>query len=73
MYVSADTLKARVKKIIKTSPQFLKKVGSYYAQLDIKKSDGGCGAPNSEGHFGFFESVGFDAQKAVTKHEALEI
>jgi hypothetical protein len=73
MFESLDLLKTRTRSILKNSPQFLKRVGNHYAQLDLTSEDGASTATNGTGHFDFFEDVTFVPKSAVVSHSELEL
>ena len=73
MFTTLSALQAKAKKVCKTSPKFLKRVGEFYTQVKLTPQCGVHTQPNSSGHFEFFERATFDGVKAVIHHEKLGI
>lgn len=73
MFTTLDALQDKAKKAIKSSPQFLKRVGECYTQLKITSSCGVHTDPSSSGHFEFFERATFDCRKAVINHGKMKL
>jgi hypothetical protein len=68
MYTTLDKLQSKAKKTLKTSPQFLKRVGDCYMQIKLTAACGVHTDPNNSGHFDFFERATFDCSKAIVNH-----
>jgi len=73
VFESVDALTKKAKKMLSTSPKFLKKVGDHFVALKISVADGVCTAPNSTGHFDFFEHDGFSGLGSVVEHARLPL
>ncbi|MGC4062943.1 MAG: hypothetical protein QM749_19725 [Aquabacterium sp.] len=72
MFQTLPQLTERAAKGIKHAPNFLKRVGDHYVQLDIHEygRQGGC---NGEGHFDFFEYTSFVYEQQVLAHARLAV
>ncbi|MBO2977506.1 hypothetical protein [Burkholderia pseudomallei] len=73
VFNSLDALASRARKVLKTSPQFLRRVGDHFVQLKITAEAGICTAPNNSGHFDLFELDTFSCRGAVLVHERLPL
>jgi hypothetical protein len=71
VFKTLPQLKGHVAKVLKSAPQFLRKVGDHYVELQVTVNDGACGEYRSSGHFSFFEATGFSPAKAVRSHQKL--
>jgi hypothetical protein len=73
MFQTLTQLKNRAKLALKTSPNFLKRVGDHYLQFALQANDGRVTTPSTYGHFEFYEFVGTSLSTRVVKHESLAL
>jgi hypothetical protein len=73
VFESLDALTRKAKKVLATSPKFLKNVGDHFIALKISSADGVCTLPNTTGHFDFFEFQSFSGTEAVAEHARLPL
>lgn len=73
VFESVEALTKKAKKMLATSPKFLRKVGDHFVALKISAADGVCTAPNSTGHFDFFENDGYFGPDSVVEHARLPL
>lgn len=70
-FETLEGLKQLVKRMSKTSPQFLKRAGDHYAKMSIRNTDGMFTKPNAKSHFDFHEYITFVATTSVVEHGTL--
>jgi len=73
IFDSVENLAKRARKVLKTSPKFLERVGDHFIAMKIAAGDGFCTAPNGSGHFDFFEAASFSGPGSVIDHEGLPL
>lgn len=65
LFKTLAQLRSRFKAITKSVPNFQKRVGDFYIELNLHSACGLCTHPNSTGHFSLFEFQGFSLLSAV--------
>ncbi|WP_157376499.1 hypothetical protein [Burkholderia ubonensis] len=73
VFDSLESLARKAKKIVATSPKFLRRVGDHFVVLKINPDAGICTMPNDSGHFDLFEAENFSCRAAVLAHERLPL
>lgn len=72
MYLSLPALINRARKGVKSNPNFLKRLGNHYVEVNISSLGRQC-EPNNEGHFDFFEYTSFNFRQQVLSHGRIEL
>lgn len=73
MYSTLDGLVAAARAGVDSSPNFLKRLGDYYARVKLTSECGRQTVPRDNGHFDLHEYTSFDRQASVVEHKALEL
>lgn len=73
LFDTLDNLQTRARSACKTSPMFLKRVGTHFAKMVLSPTDGAATAPGNGGHFDFYEHLNFVALNAVAEHKELAL
>lgn len=71
MFQTLTQLKSRAQLALKTSPNFLKRVGDHYLEFKLLADDGRVTKPTSSGHFEFYEYAGITLSARIVKHDGL--
>ena len=65
MFTSLTNLRQRAKDLQNSYPNILKRLGSFYAELNLTVNDGACTHPDLKGHFDFHETTMFNPIPAI--------
>lgn len=72
MFESLEQLKKHITRVERTTRNFRKLVGGYYAELHLKPSDGVRTTSSNSGHFDLHPSTSFVPKECVRAHEVLQ-
>lgn len=65
MFTSLSNIRQRAECLKNSYPNILKRLGSFYAELNLTVNDGACTVPTLKGHFDFHEATMFDPILAI--------
>jgi len=71
MYESLEKLRNKAQIALETQPNMLKRLGTFFVEIEIKDCDGERTKANTFGHFDFFERSCFEATSAIKAHAKL--